>query len=248
MRADQIALQLYTLREASKSDFLGTLRAVAAMGYRAVEPAGLYDVPAAQVRAALDELGVSAPSAHVPLERLEADLAGQVADLQTLGCKYATVPFVAEARRNSAAAVSALAAQLNALGRQLRDAGLQLAYHHHAFEFAPLDKGTMWEILTGETDLALVKLQIDAFWADRGGHDPAALIRRHGERVVMLHLKDRAADGSDVPAGTGSLDWDAILAAGRENGVELYICEQDNPRDALEDARRAYQEMAKRAS
>ena len=63
----------------------------------------------------------------------------------------------------------------------------------------------------------------------------------------MLHLKDRAADGSDVPAGTGSLDWDAILAAGRESGAELYICEQDNPRVAFVDARRAYEVLAKLA-
>jgi hypothetical protein len=35
MRADQIALQLYTVREAAKRDFLGTLREVAAPGYTA---------------------------------------------------------------------------------------------------------------------------------------------------------------------------------------------------------------------
>jgi sugar phosphate isomerase/epimerase len=249
MRKDQIALQLYTLREASKQDFIATLRKVAELGYRAVEPAGLYNVPAADVRATLDELGVRVISAHVPLDSLESNFAGTIADVQALGSPYVTVPFVAEARRATAADVSALAATLNELGQQARDSGLQLAYHHHAFEFAPLDSGTMWDILTAETDPGLVALQLDVFWAARGGKDPAALIAQHADRVRMLHLKDLGADGSsDVPAGTGSLDWDGILAAARAANVEWYICEQDNPGDAVEDSRLAYEKMAERSS
>lgn len=244
MRADQIALQLYTVREPSKRDFLATLREVAAMGYTAVELAGLYSVPAERVRQSLDELGVRAVSAHVALPELEARGSAAVAELQALGCAYVVVPWVAEDRRSSAAAVRALAADLNRWAARLRDEGLRLGYHHHAFEFAPLAGSTMWDMLTAELDPALVGLEIDVYWAARGGHDPAALIARHAPAVSLVHLKDLAAgDGADLPAGEGSLDWAAILGAARAAGAAWYIVEQDNPADPLDDSRRARAHM-----
>jgi sugar phosphate isomerase/epimerase len=248
MRADQLALQLYTVREASAQDFLGTLRAVAAAGYTAVEPAGLHNIPAEQVRATLDELGLRAPSAHVGLERLEADVAGVIGELQALGCAYAVVPALPEPRRRTAADVRATAEVLNELARAVQGAGMGFAYHNHAFEFAPLDSGTCWEVLLAETDPALVALELDVFWVKRGGLDPATMIRRHADRVKLLHLKDMSpADDQDYPAGTGALDWDGILAAGRDAGVEWYIVEQDHPRSPLDDVRLAYTLMRERA-
>ena len=53
MNRDQICLQLYTVRTRATTDFLGTLRAVAEMGYPAVEFAGLHGHTAAEVRASL---------------------------------------------------------------------------------------------------------------------------------------------------------------------------------------------------
>lgn len=248
MRADQIALQLYTVREASKRDFLATLRDVAALGYTAVEPAGLYDVPAERVREALDAHGMRAVAAHIPLRELDERPDGILADLRALGCDRPVVPWVAEDRRSSTAAVRALAADLNGWGRRLRDEGMSLAYHHHDFEFRPLEGSSMWEILTAELDPALVGLELDVYWAARGGQDPAALIARHAPAVSLIHLKDIAPGGTaDVPAGEGALDWDAILAAARAAGAAWYIVEQDNPRDPLDDVRRAREQMLRRA-
>lgn len=248
MRADQIALQLYTVRDAAKRDFLGTLAAVAAMGYTAVELAGLNGVPAARVRQALDEGGLTAVSAHVPLAELKDRRAAAVADLHALGCTQVVVPWVGDAHRAPVAAVTTLAAELNELGRRLADDGLRLAYHHHDFEFKPLEGTSMWEVLTTQLDPDLVGLEIDVYWAQRGGHDPAALIADHAASLGLIHLKDIARGGSaDVPAGEGALDWEAILAAARAAGVAWYIVEQDNPRDALDDVRRARELMLGRA-
>lgn len=249
MRADQIALQLYTVRDAAKRDFLGTLREVGAMGYTAVELAGLHGLPAERVREALDANGLRAASAHVGLHELDERAAGAVADLRALGCGQLVVPWVPEGRRGSTAAVRALAAELNRWGQSLAGEGLRLAYHHHDFEFKPLEGTSMWEILTAELDPALVGLEIDVYWAARGGHDPAALIERHAPSVALVHLKDMEPGGTaDWPAGEGSLDWEAILAAARAAGAEWYIVEQDNPQNPLEDVRRARELMLARAS
>lgn len=248
MRADQIALQLYTVRAAAQRDFLGTLREVAAMGYGAVELAGLHGVAVPQVRATLDELGLRAVAAHVGLEELEQRFAAAVADAQALGCSFVVLPWLAPARRGPAAAVQSLAATMNQWGRQLRDEGLRLAYHHHDFEFAPLEGSSIWALLTERLDPELVSLELDVYWVRRGGHDPAALISRHGPQVALMHLKDIAPDGAaDMPAGEGALDWDGILAAARAAGTAWYIVEQDNPRDPLDDVRRARLQMLRRA-
>ncbi|MGN6812570.1 MAG: sugar phosphate isomerase/epimerase, partial [Thermomicrobiales bacterium] len=64
MKAEQIALQLYTVRAETARDFAGTLRALGAMGYRAVEFAGFGNLSAGELRAVLDEAGMRAMGAH----------------------------------------------------------------------------------------------------------------------------------------------------------------------------------------
>lgn len=244
MRTDQIALQMYTVREPAQADFLATLRTVAAMGYGAVELAGLYGFSPATVRQTLDELGMRAVSAHVSLNEFEHDVDLVITNLQTLGCDFAVVPWAPAERHASVAAVQQLAADLNRWAERLQAAGLRMAYHHHDFEFAPLEETTMWDVLTAAVDPALVGLEIDVYWAARGGHDPVALINRHAASVVLIHLKDIAPDSTaDVPAGTGALDWTAILAAADSAGATWYIVEQDNPVDALADVRHAREQM-----
>jgi sugar phosphate isomerase/epimerase len=248
MRADQLGLQMYTVREPASRDFFATLRSVAAMGYRALELAGLYGHPAASVRAALDEYGLRAVAAHVPYGELSAHPAAVAAELHTLGCSYAVVPWVGEEHRNSAEAVRAFAADLNRIGLGLRKEGLQLAYHHHNFEFAPLEGSSMWEIFTPALDPAVVGLEIDVYWAQRAGRDPAELITRHAQATTLIHLKDIEPGGeADWPAGAGALDWESILAAARAADAAWYFVEQDNPADPLEDVRRARELMLARA-
>jgi sugar phosphate isomerase/epimerase len=140
--------------------------------------------------------------------------------------------------RNDPRTASELPAQLNEWGMACRQFGLRFAYHNHAFEFAALDSrgGTLFDALLS-TDRTLVDLELDVFWAEYAGRDAVTLIREHGDRIALLHLKDIAADQDppDVPVGRGSLDWDAVLEAGKAADVRWFIVEQDNPRDALDD-------------
>jgi sugar phosphate isomerase/epimerase len=241
MQASQFGVQLYTLRDRTANDMLGTLKAVAEMGYEVVEFAGYGNVPTSEIRAALDEYGLSAPSAHVGLQLFEQDAAAAFADLNTLGARYAVIPFVGTERRSSVADVQAFAAQLNALGAQAQAADLQLGYHNHDFEFATLDGTNVYEILINETDPDLVVLELDVFWVARAGVDPLALIERLSGRLPLLHIKEMAADKvSDAPFGDGVLPWDLVLPAAERAGTQYFIAEQDNPRDSLADTARSF--------
>ena len=243
MRRDQIALQLYTVRSRTQEDFLGTLKAVAEMGYPAVEFAGFGGHPAVELRRALDEYGLRAMAAHVPFDQFASRLHEVCAELRTLGVEYAVVPFLGEDRRGDVDQARWLAETFNEWGDRCKDEGVRFGYHNHAFEFDTLpgeQPTTMYDILLAETDPNVVALEFDIFWARYAGVDPLALINRHPDRFPLLHVKDMAEgdDRADAPVGDGVIDWSPILEAA-EATVAWYIVEQDHPRDPLADVDRS---------
>ncbi|MGB9810100.1 MAG: sugar phosphate isomerase/epimerase, partial [Caldanaerobacter sp.] len=71
-----VALQLYTLREETQKDFIGTLEKVAEMGYEGVEFAGYGGLKASELKKVLDRTGLKAAGSHVGIELLKKDLNG----------------------------------------------------------------------------------------------------------------------------------------------------------------------------
>lgn len=241
MREDQISLQLYTLRGRTARDMPGTLRRLSKMGYTAVETAGFGGLSAQELRAVLDDLGLRASGAHVPLDAWDAGPASVIADMHAVGSSHAVVPMVPPERRGDADSISRLAEDFNRWGELCRAEGLTFSYHNHDFEFAPLGNNlggtTMWDVLVREADPDLVHFELDLYWIKYGGSDPETVLRGVGDRVSLVHLKDMAPDEtrSDLPVGEGTMPWPDLLRAADGLGVEWFIVEQDNPRDAMED-------------
>ena len=245
MREDQISLQLYTVREHTARDMLGTLRRLAEIGYTAVELAGFGGLSPRGLRRTLDDLGLRASGAHVPLDAWEMDPGSVVADMHAIGSSHAIVPIAPPDRRADADAVARLAESFNRWGELCRAEGLTFSYHNHDFEFAPSDGTTMWEVLVRETDPDLVHLELDLYWVRYGGVDPETVLRDLGDRVSLVHLKDMAADEqrSDLPVGEGTMPWQKLLQAADGAGVEWFVAEQDNPRDAFENVQSSLRYM-----
>jgi sugar phosphate isomerase/epimerase len=249
VRPDQIALQLYTLRDPLADDLSGTLRRVADAGYRAVELAGLPPIADDELAALLAEHGLEPIASHEPLERLRTDLDGVVRRLTALGCPRAIVPSLPPADHATVDAVAAVAAELGSLAERLGPAGIRLGYHNHAFEFEPLDGTTAWDVLREHLPPS-VELEIDVYWALIGGRDPAELIDSARGAVRLLHMKDRedGPEPRDAPVGSGILSWADIVRAGRLAGVEWYVVEQDDPRNPLADVSSALASLERLAS
>jgi sugar phosphate isomerase/epimerase len=240
MRTDQIALQLYTVRDRLAIDLPGTLQAVAAAGYRAVELAGLPEIATDELVGLLRQSGLQPVAAHEGIERLRGD-AGAVADrLTEIGCPRVIVPWMPEEDRRTTDEVRRFAAELGDLARRFAGRGIGFGYHNHSFEFAPLDGTTVWDVLVSELSADVV-LELDVYWASVGGRDPETLIREHGDRIRLLHMKDRTAghEPHDAPAGEGTLAFPRIVDAARAAGVDWYIAEQDEPHDPLANVSRA---------
>jgi sugar phosphate isomerase/epimerase len=239
MRLDQIALQLYTVRTLARTDLAGTLAAVAAAGYRAVELAGLPDTPTEELARILRDAGLAVVASHEAIEGLRADPDGVAEKLVGLGCPRAIVPWMPEEDRRTVDDVRRFAAEVGGFAATFAGHGISLGYHNHAFEFAPLDGTTVWDVLL-DTLPPSMELELDVHWAAAGGRDPVAEIRKHAGRIRLLHMKDRTAgpEPHDAPPGEGILPFPAIVQAGREAGVEWYIVEQDEPVEPLADITR----------
>ena len=225
------------------------LHAVAAAGYRAVELAGLPPIAARELARLLDGAGLRVVAAHEGIARLREDPDAVAERMAELGCGRVIVPSLPEADRASADRVRRLAAELGEFAGRFAAQGIRLGYHNHAFEFAPLEGTTVWDLLLAELPPA-VEIELDVYWAAVAGRDPVAEIRATAGRVRLVHMKDRAPgpEPHDAPAGEGTLPFPEIVQAARAAGVEWYIAEQDDPGDTLADIASAFRYLESLAS
>jgi sugar phosphate isomerase/epimerase len=243
--ASPIGLQLYTVRDLMQSNVEFTLRRVAAIGYREVEFAGLFDTEPRKVRNMLGKLGLTSPSSQFGLDRLKANLSGVVNEAQALGNAYVVCAWVDAGARKDADGWRRVAADLNRIGESLQRVGLRFAYHNHDFEFKqiPGSNDIGFDILLAESDPKFVKIEMDLFWITKGGGDPVAYFEKWPNRFPLVHVKDMAGNGTMTNVGQGRIDWGRIFAKRREAGVEHFFVEHDSPRSPLEDAKVSFDYM-----
>jgi sugar phosphate isomerase/epimerase len=256
-RLQSIGVQLYTVRSVLPQKTAETLNAIHAIGYQEIEAtlAGFDKIwPAVQASGLKP---VSMHLDHKQVLRGGDELKQTIDAVKGYGFQYAVHPYVAAEDRGGADVMKKLGEKLNQLGEMCKAAGLQCAYHNHAFEFAAADGKTLFEVLAENTDPKLVGFEVDAFWVSVGGNDPAEFIRKHRARVKLVHLKDKAQGteqrfNESVPrtafkeVGNGVLDWPAVLRAASAAGVRHYFVEQDQtPGDPVESLRASYQFLSK---
>ncbi len=85
--------------------------------------------------------------------------------------------------------------------------GIQLNLHNHTYEV----EDNLYDLKGTLARVPNAKLGPDLNWLVRGGVDPVEFIRRFGDRIVFLHLRDQKADGKWSEAmGEGNMDYLAI--------------------------------------
>jgi sugar phosphate isomerase/epimerase len=234
MMSSTLAAQLYTVREFTQTPegVAETLAKVREIGYRAVQVSAFGPIDAAEVKRLLDDNGLTCCATHIGYDRLRNDLPAVIEQHELWGCPNVAIGSMPEPfRRAGAEGVRRFAAEANAIGRGLVEAGLTFSYHNHSFEFVRSEGATLLELLYEQTDPRYVFAELDTYWIQHGGADPSAWIRRMQGRSPVIHLKDMTIgeDGAQQMAevGEGNLDWPSILAACRDAGVQWYAVEQD---------------------
>lgn len=235
-----VALQLYTLREETAKDFVGTLKKVADLGYQGVEFAGYGDLQAHELKNLLDELGLKAASSHVPLTRIKHHLEEEIAFNKEIGNTYIVCPFIMPDERTDAH-YEDLVQTLNAAGERLAKEGMTLAYHNHDFELETLSNGKRaLDFILESTHPEWVQAEFDIYWLTKAGDSPSDWLKRYNGRTPLVHLKDMTTDDEQFFAelGTGGVDLEAVLQLGETQGVKWWVVEQDmskrNPLESVE--------------
>ena len=238
----KLGLQLFTVRRGMAEDADGTLKRIAAMGYQEVETYGFdpqalafYGMPAKTFAERLKAHGLTAVSGHYDLNRyvstgvdeLKSYVDRCIEGARAIGQSYVTWPFLDPDSR-TIDKFKVVAERLNIAGAQVRKAGLQFAYHNHDFEFAEQNGQIGYDIILGETDPALVKLQMDLYWIARASKQPPHYwFTRAPGRFVMWHVKDMHKVSRDyTELGNGSIDFASIWPDAKLSGLQHYFVEQ----------------------
>jgi sugar phosphate isomerase/epimerase len=234
-----VGIQLYTVRRLMSTDADGTLAALAGIGYREVELAGLYGRTAGDFRKLLDKHGLHAPATHISLSALRNNTAQVLDDAAILGNHWVIVPSLDAAER-TIDGIRRVADALNQAGAKAKERGMRVGYHNHQYEFAAINGTVPYDILLSQTDRNLVDFELDLFWIRRGGGDTLAYFAKNPGRFVALHVKDMTADGKMVNVGAGAIDFAGIFAHADRAGVMHYFVEHDEPTDPIADARTSF--------
>ena len=241
-RIEKVGVQLYTIRDAITIDLDGSLAKVAAIGYREVELAGYRSHTVAEFKAALDRNGLSAPSTHIAMERVQDDLPRVLAEAHALGHQFVICPNISDEKAGLDGYRRA-ADVLNKAGEIAKRSGITIGYHNHESELAPISGVRPYDVMLDRTDPKLVAMEMDIFWLVNGGGDPLAYFRKYPGRFRMVHVKDM--DGTPARAmtdvGKGVIDWKAIFAQSKEAGIEHYFVEHDEARDPFASIATSYE-------
>lgn len=228
-----IGLELYSVRDELKKDSMGTVRAVAKMGYEGVEfYAPYYEWTvgyARQVRKLLDDLGIRCFSTHNSFKNFMPENLPRAIELnQTIGSGF--IVMASAGKVVGLDGWKTVAENLNRGAEQMKAAGLRAGYHNHNVEFEPLDGKRPMEILAADTTKD-VALQLDVGACLEAGADPVAWIGQNPGRIKSLHCKDWSPEpgkGFKVLIGEGMIPWKKLLnAAVKTGGVEYYLIEQE---------------------
>jgi sugar phosphate isomerase/epimerase len=231
-----LGAQLYTVREEAERDLPAVLEAVRKIGYQEVETYwNVYTHPAAGLRRMIADHGLRVPSGHFDYAGLES----KIEYAKILGVDYMVCPMLPENMWYALDGFKRAADQLNVWGEKVRQAGMQLGFHNHNYEFRRFGDTTGFETLAKIADPKLVCLETDCYWIVEAGEDPLRMFERYGNRIQLLHLKDRkpgfptsqvkdAAAEHFTEVGAGTINWKSILAAAEKNGVKLFYVERDS--------------------
>jgi len=235
-----------------------TLNAIRSIGYQEVEAtyAGLDALWPVLQASGLKPVSIHLDSKLVTQGNID-DLSPIFDKLKQRGFQYAVFPYLPEPERGGIDVIKGISEKFNRAGEKCRAAGMSFCYHNHAFEFATEKGATLFQVMLDNTDKKLVAYEVDVFWVSVAGLDPVEMIQKLSDRVLLLHLKDKA-EGTPVmykesvprtafkEVGNGVVDWPKVLRAAAAAKVAHYFVEQDQtPGDPVDSLRQSFGYLSK---
>ena len=224
-----IGTQLWCVRMQLASDIPGTLKAVGALGYQAVELENAFGRSGAEWKTCLDAANLKPCGFHHRLSELQGDkLAASVEFNQAIGNRNLIIRSLAPAVYTSADLLEKTADEVNAVAERLKAHKMRVGYHNHTTDFGRIDGEYWWNRFADQTSKDVI-LQLDTGNAsEMEGVTPQSLIERNAGRTISMHVKPFSKKDPNAYLGADELDWPAIMtAAETKGGIEWYIIEYE---------------------
>lgn len=247
-----LGFQTWTVKEKLATDFAGTLKMMADMGYKLTEmcsPKGyekigfgpLLKMKTTEMRSIIEETGLSCPSCHFGFGEFANDtLDERIEFSQQLGltqmiCSTFWLPPKATIKDYEEAAD-----KLNKAGEKIKKAGMQAGFHNHHFEFATVEGQLIYDALMSRFDPDLIKMQFQTQVITLG-YKASTYFKKYPGRFISAHLSDWTPDKKEVAVGQGIIDWKEFFAAAKTGGVKNFFVEMNM--DKFKDSARYIQKL-----
>jgi len=228
---------MYSVRNECKTDFPGTLKAVAEIGFKGVEFAGYWGRPAKEIRQMIDDLGVVTCGTHTQFADLQPDKIDATIEFnQILGNKFIICPYMTGKTRQEWLDKAKF---FNDLADKLKPLDMWTGYHAHSHDFEKIEGEAAWDIFFGNTKKEVI-MQLDTSNCRDGGADPVEVLNRYPGRVRTIHIKANGG-GPEAVIGEDKINWPGVFEFCEHRGhTEWYVVEHETSAHPVETVRRTY--------
>ena len=242
LQAQEIGLQLYSLRNQFKTDVPGTLAKIKSWNIHEIEGGGTYGLSTEAYKKLLEQNDLKMIGISADFDSLAKNPQAAIDEAKTFGAKYIVCFWIPH--KDDEFTIDDIKKAIDvftAIGKLAHENGLSFCYHPHGYEFRPYENGTLFDYLVQHTDPKYVNFEMDVFWLKHPGQDPVALLEKYPERFIMLHLKDRkpgtegnqngtADEETNVVLGKGDVNIAAIIKEAKKIGIKYYFIEDESSR------------------
>jgi sugar phosphate isomerase/epimerase len=257
-------LQLYTVTSVIEADLDGTLKKIAAIGYKELESAtsrkgGFYGLTAKEFAAKVKEHGLSwkahhvsgaawRPSATPPAgvvmpKNLQDNYQEVVNEVAECGISYlvcSSTPI------NTIDNIKKSIETFNKTGEACKKAGIGFAFHNHVKEFEKVEDQLPYDMFLSQVSPELMKMELDLAWVTKAGVDPLELFRKNPGRFPLWHVKDLdRVTQRPVEVGAGYVDLKRIFNEAKTAGLQHIFVEQDAAPQPLDNIAASYKNLQK---
>jgi len=269
-----VGLQLFTFFNEIDNDVEGTLKKIAAIGYKEIESAfskkgGFYGMKPKEFAKLVSDVGMSWKSHHVlgapfkmpanakpitdangnpikfpPMRNLKENMQELVDEVAEAGIPYLVCANIPTKTSDD---VKSSIEILNKTGDACKKANMTLAYHNHTEEFEKPEGATETAYDSFLSQLSPdIKMELDLCWATKAGVDPVELFKKHPGRFELWHVKDLDKDkNGPAPVGEGIIDFKRIFVNADVAGMKHFFVEHDMPKDAYASITTSYNNLKK---
>lgn len=231
--ASQIALQLYTLRDFTKTptDIAKTLARVKKIGYDAVQSSALGPIDPGELAKIFKNEGLTCCATHIGLDKMRDHPMQVIENHKLWGCQYTAIGGFFPKENLGPDLWANFASEYSKIASAFNGSGIKIGYHNHSHELVRYGKKTALDILI-EKCSPDIWFEIDTYWITHGGGDPVSWIEKVAGRIPCVHLKDMGINEDRQQqmreVGEGNLNFPRIIDACRRAGTQWFIIEQDN--------------------